>query len=74
MDLIQELILTGKEKLSFYDAFDRIKFWGSEQKKYDIAKHFEYTLQTHCIAKGTSNEYLNDWFKEILYEIIFVEK
>ena len=73
-NLIQELILTGKEKLSFYDALDRIKFWGSEQKKYDIAKHFEYTLQTHCIAKGTSNEYLNDWFKEILYEIKSIEE
>lgn len=73
-NLIQELILIKKEKFSFYNPFDRIKFFGSEQKKYDIAKHFEYTLQTHCIAKGTSNEYLNDWFKEILYEIKSIEE
>ena len=48
--------------------------WEIDIKKYDIAKHFEYTLQTHCIAKGTSNEYLNDWFKEILYEIKSIEE
>ena len=73
-NLIQELILTGKEKLSFYDAFDRIKFWGSEQKKYDIAIHFEYTLQRYCIVKGTSNEYLNDWLQEILHDIKSIEE
>ena len=28
----------------------------------------------NCIVKGTSNDYLNDWLQEILYDIKSIEE
>ena len=73
-NLLQDTILINKKKLSFYNILDRIELAGSEQKKYDIAKHFEYMLLARCKEIGYLDQNLDSWFKDILYEIDSIEQ
>ena len=71
-DLFQSSILQEKN-FSPYNPLDLMDFYGTEQKKYDIIKHFEYMLHVTCRKAGYSDSNLDMWRSEIECELGAIE-
>lgn len=72
-NLFQNSILQEKN-FSVYNPFDLMNWCDTEQKKYDITKHFEYMLHVSCRKTGNSDDNLDHWRKEIEYELDTIEQ
>lgn len=72
-DLFQSSILQ-KKNFSPYNPLDLMDFHNTEQKKYDITKHFEYMLHVTCRKAGCSDDNLDVWHNEIGYELDAIEQ
>lgn len=72
-DLFQGSILQ-KKNISPYNPLDLLDFYDTDQKKYDITKHFEYMLHVVCRKAGCSDNNLDIWCNEIGYELDAIEQ
>lgn len=72
-DLFQSSILQ-KENISIYNPFDLNDFYDTEQKKYDITRHFEYMLHVMCQKSGCFDNNLDVWRNEIECELYAIEQ
>ena len=72
--LMHQNSILQEKNFSVYNPFDLMNWCDTEQKKYDITKHFEYMLHVSCRKTGNSDDNLDHWRKEIEYELDTIEQ